>query len=188
MANVWLDRFSGPSTPSGSPPPQNRSFSPAPRRPSHLGLGAAARPGFKPRSSSLNVAKFDSSTTSLNSPRLPNGSGLKQQITPPGDFTDPLKVLEKVVGKPLTEDRTYDEGVGAEKPSELTQDIDFGELSLHDFLLDEDGGGIYVTDVAEQSTEECEYVCSDSMRRVSGAESVQMKETRINSRTFIDQF
>lgn len=165
MANVLLDRFSGYSTPSDSPPP-NRSFSPAPRRPSHLGPGAAARPGFSPRSSSQNVAKLNASTISLHSPRLPNGSGLKQQITPSVDFTDPLKVLEDVIGKSLTGDGIYEEGAGAEQPFELTQYIDFRGLSLHDFLQDEDDGGIDWVDSITQSAEECEYVCAHSMVRV----------------------
>lgn len=165
MANVLPDRFSGHSPSSGSPP-RNRSFSPAPRRPSHLGLGAAARPGFSPRSSSQNVANIKSSTTSLDFPRLPNGSGLKQQFTPPVDFTDPLKVLEEVVGKSLKEDDICGEGVGAEQPSELIQDVDFGGLSLHGFLRDEDEGGVGRVHSSAQSIEECEYVCSHSMAKV----------------------
>lgn len=164
MANVLLDRFSGHSAPSVSSPP-SRSFSPAPRRPSHLG-GAAARPGFSPRSSSLNVVKLHSSTTSLNSTRLPNGSGLTRQITPPVDFTDSLKVLEKLVGKSLIADGVDGEGVGVEQPSQLTQDIDFAGLSLHGFLHDEDIGIMDGTDSAMQSAEECEYVCSYHMARV----------------------
>ncbi len=165
MANVLLDRFSGHSTPSGPPPP-NRSFSPGARRPSHLGPGAAARPAFSPRSSSLNVTKLNSSSTSLNSPRLPNGSGLKQQVTPPVDFTDPLVVLEEVVGKPVIEDGVHGEDAGAEQSSELTQDIDFAGLSLKEFLQDENEGDIDEMDSATQSAEECEYVCFPSMVRV----------------------
>ncbi|CAF9925273.1 MAG: hypothetical protein ALECFALPRED_003102 [Alectoria fallacina] len=140
---MWgLDRFSGHSTPSGSPPPQNRSFSLAPRRPSHLGPGLAARPPHSPRSSSLDVpGKYNSSTTSLNSPRLPNASGLKQQITPSADFTTPLKLLEEVIGRALPDE---DEGHGEkggdqlEKPTELAEDVDFGGRSIHDFFEDED--------------------------------------------------
>lgn len=166
MANVWLDRFSGHSTPSPSPPPQNRSFSPAPRRPSHLGPGAAARPGFSPRSSSLNVAKFNSSTTSLNSPRLPNGSGLKQQVTPPVDFVDPLKALEEVIGKPIREIQDKGEGVETEKPPSLVQNVQFGVLSLQDFLHNEEDEDIDGAAEDTQSVEECEYVCSHSIARI----------------------
>ena len=164
---MWgLDRFSGHSTPSGSPPPQNRSFSPAPRRPSHLGPGLTARPPHSPRSSSLNVSsKYTSSTTSLNSPRLPNGSGLKQQITPPAEFTDPLRLLEEIVGRPVSDG---DERHGAEgqpqleKPAELIEDVDFRGRSIHDFLEDEDEqdeieGLDFDRDTA-QSAMECEYV------------------------------
>ncbi len=166
---MWgLDRFSGHSTPSGSPPPQNRSYSPAPRRPSHLGPVIAARSPHSPRSSSLNVSgKYNSSTTSLNSPRLPNGSGLKQQITPPADFTSPLKLLEEIVGRPISDE---DEGQGEEgqsqleKPAELVEDVDFGGRSIHDFLEDGDErdgiGNLDSYDDNAQSAMECEYVYS----------------------------
>ena len=166
---MWgLDRFSGHSTPSASPPPQNRSFSPAPRRPSHLGSGLAARPPHSPRSSSFNVSsKYNSSTTSLNSQRLPNGSGLKQQITPPADFTSPLQLLEEIVGRPLSEeDERHGENgrLQLEKPAALVDDVDFGGRSIQDFLKDEeerdhigslDSGGVPV-----QNAMECEYVYS----------------------------
>lgn len=162
---MWLDRLSGHSTPSGPPSPQSRSFSPAPRRPSHLGSGAASRPGFSPRSSSLNVsAKFNSSTTSINSPRLPNGSGLKQQFTPPVDFADPLKVLEEIIGSPShgssgQQDTPRDDG-GEKRPARLVEDIDFKGLGLHDFMETADDVGTLDEHNATQTAEECEYVCS----------------------------
>lgn len=162
---MWLDRFSAHPTPSASPPPQNRSSSPASRRPSHLGPAAASKPGFSPRSSSLNVAKFNPSTTSLNSPRLPNGSGLKQQVTLPDDNADPLKVLGEIIGKGIQEefpDGANDDHLG--KP-EVLEDIDFNGLSLHDFLQGEDAIRMKQTDSIAQSAEECEYVCAYSIAR-----------------------
>ena len=166
---MWgLDRFSGHSTPSGSPPPQKRSFSPAPRRPNHLGPGLAARPPHSPRSSSLS--KYNSSTTSLNSQRLPNGSGLKQQITPPADFTNPLQLLEEIVGRPISEEdkRHGEDGhVQLEKPAELVEDIDFGGRSIQDFLKGEeerdDIGSLDAYEDTAQSAMECEYVYSYNM-------------------------
>lgn len=158
MANVWLERISGHPSRSNSPPPQNRSFSPAPRRPSHLGPGAVVRPDFSPRSSSLNVKNFDSFTTSLNSPRLPNGSSLKQQVTPPAEATNPLGVLEEVVGRKLG--KADGESCGTEKPPELIQNVGFGELSLQNFLA-EDGEDLDRESSVIQSAEECEYVCSE---------------------------
>ena len=167
---MWgLDRFSGHSTPSGSPPPQNRSFSPAPpRRPSHLGPGLAARPPHSPRSSSFNVSsKYNSSTTSLNSQRLPNGSGLKQQITPPADVTDPLQLLEEILGRSLSDqDERHGENgrVQLEKPAELVDDVDFGGRSIQDFLKDEeerdDVGSLDSGGDSVQNAMECEYVYS----------------------------
>ena len=166
---MWgLDRFSGHSTPSGSSPPQSRSFSPAPRRPSHLGPGFAARPPHSPRSSSfIASSRYNSSTTSLNSPRLPNGSGLKQQITPPADFTNPLQLLEEVIGRPIPDDGEEHEDNGQahlEKPAELVEDVEFRGRSIQDFLEDENEClGNRSLDACEntvQSVMECEYVCS----------------------------
>ena len=167
---MWLDRFSANPTPTGSPPPQQRSFSPGPRRPNLLGHGAAPRPGFSPRSSSLNVSgKFNWSTTSLNSARLPNGSGLKQQITPPADSTDPLKVLEDIVGKPLHasdgEHEILQNGARLERPAELVEDIQFSGLGLQDFVQREENEDVSVLlTETTQSAEECEYVCSSSAK------------------------
>lgn len=165
---MWgLDRFSVHSTPSGSPPPQNRSFSPAPRRPGQLGPGLAARPSHSPRSSFLNASgNYDSSNTSLNSQRLPNGSGLKQQITPPAEFTNPLRLLAEIVGHPILDESEDHGGKGKgqleEKPAELVEDVDFGTLSIHNFLDsgDERGGigSLESHDNTAQSAMECEYV------------------------------
>ncbi|KAL8827134.1 MAG: hypothetical protein Q9191_003363 [Dirinaria sp. TL-2023a] len=136
---MWLDRFSGHSTPSQSPPPpQNRSYSPAPQRPSGLGPGRPVRPPYGPRTSSLNVSsKSNLSTTSLSSQRVPNGSILRGQVSPPPDFADPLKVLEAVIGKSLSEEKTQNGELNAdevlERPSQLVKEVDFGGLSLQDF-------------------------------------------------------
>ena len=156
---MWLDRFSNQPTPGGSPPPSRSSFQ-AQRRPSHQVLGAPARPGFSPRSSSLSVAKLNASTTSLNSPRLlPNGSGLRQEIAPPPDLTDPLAVLQDIVGEsPKEVDSNEAKGSAPNKPAELVEQIKFDGMSLQDFADDEQ------TDSEGQAgsaltIEECEYVC-----------------------------
>ena len=98
---------------------------------------------------------------------MPYGSGLKQQITPPPDFTDPVKLLEEIIGRPVLGE---DEGHGKkdddqlEKPAELAENIDFGGRSIHDFLGDEeeqDGtGAVDSYDYTAQSATECEYVYS----------------------------
>lgn len=158
---MWLDRFSGKDSNSGSPPPQNRSYSP--RRPSHLGPGAATRPGFSPRSSSLQLGlKSNASTTSINSSRVPNGSTLKQQITPPADVTDPLDVLAEIVGGPLI-GQTLQNGKSEmdlfTKPPSLVEEVHFNGLGIHDFIQEveerEDDSNIVT-----QAVDECEYVCS----------------------------
>ena len=109
----------------------------------------------------------------MNSPRLPNGSGLKQQITPPADFTNPLKLLEEIVGRPI-----YDEDEGhaeegrddLERPAELVHEVEFGGRSIHDFQEDEDEwddkGTLVSYDDSAQNALECEYVYSYSVANV----------------------
>ena len=160
---MWLDRFSNHPTPSASPPPGRSSFQ-AGRRPSHQNLGAPYRGGgFSPRASSLNVsAKFNASTSSLNSPRLlPNGSALKQEIVPPADFSDPLAVLEEIVGKVLhkkvARGRHGSIEGSVERPSMLAEDIDFEGGSLRDFA-NHAAEPVEAPFAPPQTAEECEYV------------------------------
>ena len=165
---MWLDRFSGHPTPTHSPPPPlNRSHSPAPQRgPSQLGPGVPIRPGYGPRTSSLTLgSRATISTSSVNSQRLPNGSALKREVTPPADFPNPLEVLERIVGRQL---QRQDDPIGheieqeqIEKPSELVVDVDFGGLSLIDFARHEDNESRtpeVATRMTAQTVEECEYV------------------------------
>ncbi|KAF2837222.1 Sac2 family protein [Patellaria atrata CBS 101060] len=142
---MWLDRFSHQSTPSGTPPPQARPYSPAPSRRPYLTPGTLpVRPGLSPRSSSLSLVSANVSTASLPSTvRIPNGSGLRQQIarTPPSGIQDPSKVLEDIFGKPPRkgyQDDSSDKKVETEKPSELVEDIDFDGLSLEAFAERQD--------------------------------------------------
>jgi hypothetical protein len=172
---MWLDRLSGHSTPaatpSGSPPPPaNRSYSPAPRRPSHLTpTSAAQRPGFNPRSSSLSLASNESTTSLLSLSRKPNGSGLKQSVTV-ADGPNPLEVLEKVLGsegkglgkssKPVVEVT----GASNTAQDDFELELDFGGLSLRDLATGEPPNAkkehVYTT----QTVEECTYAslhCGD---------------------------
>ncbi|KAI4250279.1 MAG: hypothetical protein LQ352_005398, partial [Teloschistes flavicans] len=141
---MWLERLSGQPTPSASTATdQLRSSSPAPHRSSHLAPRIAARPPYGPRTSSLGLgSQANTSTHSLNSPKLPNGSSLKQQIAPPPDFVDPLHALRDLIGQAsdLELDVGNDIGAGAleSKPSLLLEDVDFGGLSLHAFADNSD--------------------------------------------------
>lgn len=171
---MWLDRFSSQNnTPSGSPPPpQNRSYSPAPRRSSHLVPELPKRPSFTIRNSSLQLgSRSNASTTSLASTRpILNGSALKQQITPPDDLVDPLRVLAEVVGKPLvvlsSENGDGHYGEEFKRPKQLVEEVDFNGLSLQEFARQDSNKinraeGQY--EISEQTVEECEYVYSFEM-------------------------
>lgn len=171
---MWLDRFSSQNnTPSGSPPPpQNRSYSPAPRRSSHLVPELSKRPSFTTRNSSLQLgSRSNASTASLASTRpILNGSALKQQVTPPDDLVEPLQVLADVVGKPLVvlpsenDDGQYGEDI--KRPKQLVEEVDFNGLSLQEFVRQDSNKINRVErqyEISEQTVEECEYVCSFEM-------------------------
>ncbi len=168
---MWRDRFSSNNTPSGSPPPpQNRSYSPAPRRTSHLAPRTSIRSNYSPRTPSIQLeGHSNSSTTSLSSSRIPNGSALKQQVTPPTDFIDPLQVLAEIIGKPLSAEQ-FENGVAQaaeefRRPSQLVDAVDFNGLSLPEFALEDYGNSNSNNtrgnhNISEQTVEECEYVYS----------------------------
>lgn len=147
---MWLDRLSGHSTPAsaGSPPPANRSYSPAPRRQSNLGPPSALqRPGFNPRSSSLSLISNDS-TTSLLSSRRPNGSNLKRTATTV-NASSPLEVLDRIVrDDTLSVSKALLEREASE---DFELELDFDGLGLHEIAEGQRTlGGIVL-----QSIEEC---------------------------------
>ena len=109
--------------------------------------------------------KANASTTSLNSTKVPHGSALKQQITPPADLIDPLKALAVVVGKPLPgenlENGSTQNDTEVKRPARLIEDIEFSGLGLKEFALVDfsDKQDIRVDSVTTvQTVEECEYV------------------------------
>jgi vacuolar protein sorting-associated protein 52 len=131
---MWLDRFSGQSTPSGTHSP-NRAYSPAPpRRPSHLtprsGLGLRDNRSSTSLDLSANV-----STVSLGSnARHVNGSGLRYEQKPPPDVADPQHVLKDILrlnrddaARKNKTSRNVDDGISEDV------EIDFGSLSLQEF-------------------------------------------------------
>ncbi|KAJ4364656.1 Vacuolar protein sorting-associated protein 52 [Neocucurbitaria cava] len=142
---MWgLDRLSAYSTPSGTPPPRRDSYSPAPRRgyPSAGPGSLPPRPGLNPRSSSLSLVSPGSSTTSLpNTARPPNGAPRRR---PTGgayyNGPDPIQVLESILGgsprRPIGAHGDTKGGI-QQKPEVVVTDIDFGRLSLHDFVNEE---------------------------------------------------
>lgn len=127
------DRFSVTSTPSTSPPPHNRTYSPAPRTSSRL-AAPPQRPGISRQSSILSLAS--GSTASLPSTaRFTNESSLKRSTEPPTNVLDPLKVLRSILGQPkvVKDGEAVDQGEAESLASAMDLDIDFGELSLQEF-------------------------------------------------------
>jgi hypothetical protein len=164
---MWLDRFSAQSTPSGSPPPPlNRSYSPAPRRPSHLApLAVQTRPGFSPRSSSLSLASNVSTSSLPGTSRPSNGSALRQSVTTnaPDGAADPLNVLQKILGAPLKPKEAGSLGgcSGSSDQSDIVADVDFGGLSLQEFVQANDGPSTarsIVHTYSALSVEQCMFV------------------------------
>lgn len=129
---MWLDRLTGPVTPSGSLTP-SRPYSPSPRKNSNL--APPQRPGlglYHPaRSSSSLDLSTNTSTTSLvpQGRTAPNGSSLRFEQRPPPDVPDPLKVLRSILGNP-------EDGSAVNKPKRRksrTVKIDFQGQSLEEY-------------------------------------------------------
>ncbi|KUL88492.1 hypothetical protein ZTR_05388 [Talaromyces verruculosus] len=140
---MWLDRLSG-HTPSGTPPPfPNRHPSPS-HRPSRTS-SQSYRPSLHPRSSSTSLLLTpDDSTVSLPTTNRHVSNGAPQRSvfvrTPPGEVANPLEVLNTIIGKKTTDKPA--EAV-AEKPAELVEAIDFGDLSLEEFMTrGQESGGL----------------------------------------------
>ncbi|KAI9672523.1 MAG: hypothetical protein M1817_003289 [Caeruleum heppii] len=130
---MWLDRFSGHSTPSGSPPPRNRSYSPAPNR-NRIPVNnhSFTRPSFNPRSSSLSLNSDVSALSSVGPPTAANGSALRHETvsSTPDDVPDPLEVLDQIVGTSL---RSKDLKSSWGGTNDIEENVDFGGLSLQEF-------------------------------------------------------
>jgi vacuolar protein sorting-associated protein 52 len=140
---MWLDRFSGHSTPAESPPPHSRNYSPAPapRRTSHLAPGQRSGLGLTAGGSSLSLGlSSNGSNVSLpTTSRMPNGSSLRQEHRPSPNVPDPLNILRSILGISEEGAQNTDENKSLiEKPREVKADIDFGGLSLEDYAKDED--------------------------------------------------
>lgn len=140
---MWVDRISGHSTPSGLSP-NDRSYSPANRRPSHLSPSPqTGRPGLARKGSSFlsqTLSPSDSTASLPGTAQSANGSALKQGAAKPrpSDVQDPIEVLNGITGK-SKKDGPASENAGSvarldTKPERLVDDIDFGGLSLQEFV------------------------------------------------------
>jgi vacuolar protein sorting-associated protein 52 len=155
---MWLDRLSGHSTPSNVPPqPHNRSYSPLPRRSSHLAPPTSSkRPGFSPQSSTLSLVSNDSTTSLLESSKKTNGSALRQSTTI-ADHPEPLEVLKKLLGAQGKDANIRDvseDGVGDLDPDE---ELDFSGLSLRELAEPQPSESDGLQSHVLQTIEECMY-------------------------------
>lgn len=83
---------------------------------------------------------------------------MRQEIAPPPDLTDPLAILQDIVGKSLQGNNINGTEAGTlDKPVELVEDIDFAGMSLHDLADQEDAASEHQVR-SDQTIEECEYV------------------------------
>jgi vacuolar protein sorting-associated protein 52 len=188
---MWLDRLSGHSTPAGTPsasppPPANRSYSPAARRPSQLGPATSAqRPGFNPRSSSLSLHSNDSTSSLLASSRRPNGSGLKQSVTV-ADAPDPLDVLEKLLGSERKEAITKLQVNGDNViKDEFEFELDFEDLSLREFVSRMSSSAKEHA-YTPQTVEECRFCVSTSQNYANP--TAQSSETKQSLKIFTGRY
>ncbi|EFW14852.1 vacuolar protein sorting-associated protein 52 [Coccidioides posadasii str. Silveira] len=139
---MWLDRFSGHSSSPGAPSPFYRQASPVPRS-SLNASNQPSRPPFNARSSSLSLSSVvNASTSSLpGAVRQTNGSALRTGATKDANVSDPLAVLQGIIGKQTILHESENSRLAPEvlgKPENLIEDIDFGELSLEDYANKKD--------------------------------------------------
>lgn len=142
--STWLDRLSNNNTSSSGAPP-SRPYSPTSTPSSRNSLQIPSRsqqpvrPSLQTRSTSLNLV---SSATLPASARVPRESSLKNQLaqSPTEDTVDPLEALGTILGVTLKEPEITIEAADEEeddaisKPIVLTETIEFGSLSLQDFI------------------------------------------------------
>jgi hypothetical protein len=153
---MWLDRLSN-STPTGSPPPTKRAYSPAPpRRQTGHTPNSTQRPPFNARASSLSLGSNDS-TTSLLASRRPTASTLKQ-VTTVSNVPNPLDVLEKLLGSEgMDEVKAKPATNGVHNTlGEVGFELDFGGLSLQELAL-ADSSPVEDSVYNSQTIEECMY-------------------------------
>lgn len=136
--SMW-ERFSVQSTPSGSPPPHSRNYSPAPpRRPSHLAPSPRNSLGSNAGGSSVSLGlSSNASTTSLpTTSRIPNGSSLRQEQHATANVPDPLEVLRSILGIAGPAKTQEPNGHDNQSHPPLLSgraDVNFGGLSLHEY-------------------------------------------------------
>jgi vacuolar protein sorting-associated protein 52 len=132
---MWLDRFSGQSTPAGGTTP-NRYPSPAPRRTSHLAPASRPGLGLSPNRSNLSLnLSNNTSSVSLGSPtKSGNGPSLRLDQKPPTNVQDPSEVLRSIL---KLEDQSLENVTSADLSAvdidEEKENIDFLGLSLVEF-------------------------------------------------------
>lgn len=142
---MWLDR----STSFNS-----RSYSPAPARPSHL---SPSPYNTRKNSSFLSLISANDSSTSLSATPHGNGSLFKHggAKARPSDVSDPLEVLNGIIGRQAG--AASDAETSASKPEQLVDNIDFGGLSLQEFVTKEgDSMRVLNNDVGSQTIQQFE--------------------------------
>lgn len=156
---MWLDRLSGRSTSSGTPPPLTNRY-PSPSHRQTRTLSQSYRPNLHPRSSSTSLLLTPNDST----PSLPtisrNGSnGVPQRSvfvrTPPAEVVPPLEVLGTIIGKPSKDQ--IPEATAPQKPAQLVKAIDFGELSLEEFMVHgQESSSLLSSEAGVGTIEQCE--------------------------------
>ncbi|KIX97593.1 uncharacterized protein Z520_06370 [Fonsecaea multimorphosa CBS 102226] len=137
---MWLDRLTaGAATPSASRESlvPTRPYSPSPRKTSQLGQAQRTLSGLglsATRSSTSIDLSANTSTTSLTAPaRQPNGSSLRFEQRPPPDVADPVNVINSILGN--SKHGTTPDGGSRKRDGETSKEIDFGGLSLEEFVV-----------------------------------------------------
>lgn len=156
---MWLDRFSGQSTPAAASSPPSRNYSPAPRQSSNL--TRPVRPGLgvyvSTSTTSLDLSGNTSNVSLPSNARLTTSSSLRQEQKPPPDVEDSLQVLQRILGI----DRDTQ-----------SREINGTKIGLDGGALDVDFGGLSLQEYAGKDVPQSEHT-----NRVTGQES-RIKDDR----------
>ncbi|KAM5475994.1 Vacuolar protein sorting-associated protein 52 [Microsporum audouinii] len=134
---MWSDRAVASQGGPGASTPSNLPYSPARRQSQLSAANKQGRPTFSPRSSSLSFSPTPNTSTSSLPGTVRAANGLSRP--PPSaarnqNYPDPVDVLNSIIGQRHGGSNSDVEAtLPPEKPDVLSEDIDFGELSLEEF-------------------------------------------------------
>lgn len=155
---MWLDRLASQAgSPTPSPQPGSRSYSPLPGRPSG-GLSpyvTSQRANQTPRGSAVSLVSGSSTTSLLGAAKKPNGSGLRRS-TSYREGPAPEELLERLLGTKIADGSPDSEPLHSITEADLQLDFDLAGLGLGELASTHPSETIPAGTRRSQTDRECE--------------------------------